>query len=287
MMTSDRLCLLAVYAHPDDEGLVTGMFARYRAEGVHAVLVCATRGEEGEIAPGVDATPDTLGTVREQELRSAMGHVGVDEIHFLGYRDSGMVDTAPNQRLDNLHNAPLAAVAGQLVRIIRQTRPQVVITFDPTGGYGHPDHIKIHHATMAAFERAGDPNAYPEQLNNGLLPYQPLKLYWNAFSPEFFARVARYFKEQGIDTSEFGAFDPEKRGTPAGHITTTIDVSPYLSIKERAWASHASQHNPKSIFGRVPPELMRAWQSQENLELAETRLPRVAGIEDDLFAGVR
>jgi LmbE family N-acetylglucosaminyl deacetylase len=286
-MTANSLCLLAVYAHPDDEGLVTGMFARYRAEGVRVVLVCATRGEEGEIAAGVDATPDTLGRVREQELRAAMGHAGVVEICFLPYRDSGMVDTAPNGRPDNLHNAPLDELAGQLVKIIRNTRPQVVVTFDPYGGYGHPDHIKIHHATMAAFERAGDPDAYPEQLVNSLRPYQPLKLYWNAFSKEFFERAARYFKEQGIDTSEFGAFDPEKRGTPPGRITTTIDVSPYLIIKERAWSSHASQHNPNSLLGRVPPELMRVWQSQENLELARTFVPRAEGIEDDLFAGVR
>ena len=286
-MMTDPLCLLAIYAHPDDEGLATGMFVRYRAEGVHVVLVCATRGEEGEIAPGVDATPETLGSVREQELRSAMEHAGVNEIHFLGYRDSGMVDTAPNKRPDNLHNAPLDEVTGRLVQIIRESKPQVLVTFDPSGGYGHPDHIKIHLATMEAFERAGDPKAYPEQLVNGTQPYQPLKLYWNAFSREFFQELARYFKEQGIDTSEFGTFDPEKRGMPAGRITTSMDVSPYLADKERAWASHASQHNPNSLFGRVPPELLRTWQSRENLELAKTRLPRVEGIEDDLFAGIR
>jgi LmbE family N-acetylglucosaminyl deacetylase len=286
-MTTDPLCLLAIYAHPDDEGLVTGMFARYRAEGVHVVLVCATRGEEGEIAPGVVATPETLGRVREQELRSAMGHAGVNEIHFLGYRDSGMVDTAPNKRLDNLHNAPLDEVAGRLVQIMRETRPQVVVTFDPSGGYGHPDHIKIHLATMEAFDRANDPNAYPEQIINSTQPYQPLKLYWNAFSREFFQELARYFKQQGIDTSEFGPFDPDKRGMPAARITTTVDVSPYLAIKERAWAAHASQHNPNGLFSRVPPELFRTWQTRENLELAKTHLPRVEGIEDDLFAGIR
>src|SRR5205823_5550745 len=98
IMTTEPLCLLAIYAHPDDEGLITGMITHYRSEGVRVVLVCATRGEEGEIAPGVEATPETLGKVREQELRTAMGHANVEEIHFLGYRDSGMVDTAPNQR---------------------------------------------------------------------------------------------------------------------------------------------------------------------------------------------
>ena len=286
-MTTEPLCLLAIYAHPDDEGLITGMIARYRSEGVHVVLVCATRGEEGEIAPGVDATPETLGQVREQELRTAMGHADVNEIHFLGYRDSGMVDTAPNKREDNLHNAPLAEVTGRLVQIIRETRPQVIVTFDPSGGYGHPDHIKIHFASMEAFEQAGDPKAFPEQLVNGVQPYQPLKLYWNAFSREFFETLASYFKEQGIDTSSFGAFDPEKRGTPVTRITTTVDVSQYLPVKERAWASHASQHNPNGLFSRVPREMMLQWQTKENLELAKTRLPRSEGIEDDLFAGIR
>lgn len=287
MTTREPLCLLAIYAHPDDEGLITGMMAHYRAEGVRVVLVCATRGEEGEIAPGVEATAENLGQVREQELRLAMSHAHVEEIHFLGYRDSGMVDTAPNQRADNLHNAPLGEVTRQLVQIIRETRPQVIVTFDPTGGYGHPDHIKIHQASSEAFEQAGDPKAFPEQLTNGLQPYQPLKLYWNAFPREFFEKLLKYFTEQGIDTSQFGAFDPEKRGTPRGRVTTTVDVSPYVQVKERAWAAHASQHNPNGLFSRVPRELTMQWQGTENLELAKTRLPKPEGIERDLFDGIR
>ena len=286
-MTTEPLCLLALYAHPDDEGLITGMITQYREQGVRVVLVCATRGEEGEIAPGVAATPENLGQVREQELRTAMSHANVEEIHFLGYRDSGMVDTEPNKRDDNLHNAPLAELTGRLVRIIRETRPQVLITFDPGGGYGHPDHIKIHQASMLAFDQAGDPKAYPEQLAAGLQPYEPKKLYWNAFAREFFEKIAQYFKEQGIDSSSFGAFDPEKRGTPLSKITTTIDVSPYLGVKQSAWAAHASQHNPNGLFSRVPQELMLTWQAKENLELAKTRLPRAEGIEDDVFAGIR
>jgi LmbE family N-acetylglucosaminyl deacetylase len=286
-MNKDPLSVLAVYAHPDDEGLVTGTFARYKAEGVHIALICATRGEVGEIAPGVDATPETLGQVRELELRKAMSYPNVDEIFFLDYRDSGMVGTAENEDPRNLHNAPLDAVIGKVVRIVRQVRPQVLLTFDPKGGYGHPDHIKIHHATMAAFDKSGDPTAYPEQLTDGLAPYTPQKLYWNAFSMEFFQELARYFREQGIDTTEFGAFDPEQRGTPVEQITTKIDVRPYLKIKENAWAAHASQHNPKSIFGRAPREMFVKWQSMENMVLAESRVQRTDGIEDDIFVGIR
>ena len=112
-------------------------------------------------------------------------------------------------------------------------------------------------------------------------------LYWNAFTREFFTAVARYFAEQGIDTSQFGAFDPEKRGTPVSQITTTMDVNSYLPVKERAWAAHASQHNPNGLFSRVPRELTLQWQGTENLELAQTRLPKLEGIERDLFAGIR
>ncbi len=286
-MTTDPLCLLAVYAHPDDEGLVTGSFARYRAEGVRIALICATRGEVGEIAPGVNATRETLGQVREQELRTAMSHPGVDEIHFLGYRDSGMDGTPENQDPRNLHNAPAEDVTGKVVEIVRQVKPQVMVTFDPRGGYGHPDHIKIHYAAMDAFVRAGDAVSYPEQLRNGLKPYAPLKIYWSAFSPEFFIELARYFKEQGIDTSAFGPFNPERRGTPPSRITTKLDVAPYLGIKEQAWAAHASQHNPNNVMSKAPREMFRKWQATENFELAESRLPRADGIEDDLFHGIR
>src|SRR5512143_3527740 len=167
------LTVLGCFAHPDDEGLVTGAFARYIEEGVRCALVCATRGEVGEIAPGHSATPETLGEVREQELRAAMTHINLNEIYFLGYRDSGMDGTAENQDARAFINAPDDEVVGKLVRLIRTIKPQVLVTFDPKGGYGHPDHIKIHHATMAAFDKSGDPTAYPEQLKEGLAPYTP------------------------------------------------------------------------------------------------------------------
>ncbi|MEP7199488.1 MAG: PIG-L family deacetylase [Chloroflexota bacterium] len=284
---SHHLSLLACFAHPDDEGLVTGAFARYRQEGARIALICATRGEVGEIAPGVNATRETLGAVREHELRTAMSHADVEEIYFLDYRDSGMDGTDENQHPDNFHNAPLDEVTGKVVRIIRETKPQVMVTFDPGGGYGHPDHIKIHHAAMAAFNQAGDPTCFVEQLTNGLQPHTPLKLYWNAFSREFFIEMARFFKEQGIDTAQFGAFDPTKRGTPTAEITTKLDVSAYRDLKTRAWTSHASQQNPNSIFAKAPPELWEKFRATENFVLAASRLPKPNGIEDDLFAGVR
>lgn len=286
-MSNHQLSLLACFAHPDDEGLVTGCFARYLAEGARVALICATRGEVGEIAPGVNATKETLGQWREQELRTAMSHVGLNEIYFLGYRDSGMEGTDDNRDPRNFMNAPDAVVIGQVVKIIRQTRPQVLVTFDPKGGYGHPDHIKIHRATMAAFEQAGDPECYPEQLRDGLQPHTPLKVYWTAFSREFFTEMARYLKEAGIDLAQFGTFNPEARGTPEAEITTRIDVSPYLELKEKAWASHASQQNPNSPFAKAPRELWQKFRQMENFVLAKSRVPKSDGVEDDLFAGIR
>ena len=287
-MSNHQLSLLSCFAHPDDEGLITGSFARYINEGVRVALVCATRGEVGQIAPGTDATPETLGQVREQELRKAMSLVNLTDIHFLDYRDSGMAGTPENQHPHNFINAPDDEVIGRLVRIIRMTKPQVLVTFDPSGGYGHPDHLKIHHATMAAFDLAGDSNTYPEQLRNGLAPYAPQKLYWTAFSREFFMEVARYLQEQGIDLSQFGQFNPAMRASMANHeITTKVDVSHYIELKEHAWGAHATQHNPNSPLAKVPQDLWRKFRATENFILARSRLAKQNGVESDLFAGVR
>jgi LmbE family N-acetylglucosaminyl deacetylase len=279
--------MLAVFAHPDDEGLVTGVFARYHNEGARVALICATRGEEGEIAPGVECAPENLGAWREQELRSAMSHVPLDQIYFLDYRDSGMDGTPANQNPVNLHNAPLADVTRKVVGIIREVRPQVLVTFDPNGGYGHPDHIKMHHATMAAWDQAGDPTCYPEQLTNGLEPYAPSKLYWTAFSREFFMKAAQYLKDHGHDISMFGPLNPQRRAMSENKVTTRIDVRPYLEIKNRAWAAHASQHNPRGMFSLIPPELVNEWRQFETFTLVKARVDDPPGIEEDLFAGVR
>ncbi len=282
-----QLSLLAIFAHPDDEGLVTGSFARYCAEGARVALICGTRGEEGEIAPGVECEPQNLGAWREQELRKAMSFVPLVEIYFLDYRDSGMDGTPQNLNETNLHNARLEDVTSKVVQIIRETKSQVLLTFDPKGGYGHPDHIKMHHATMIAWEQAGDPTCYPEQLQAGLAPFTPLKLYWTAFSREFFMKAVQYLKEQGVDLSQFGPFNPERRGTPDNEVTTRVNVDAYLEIKGNAWAAHASQHNPNGIFSRIPPELMKEWQRNETFTLAKSRVGERDGIEDDLFAGIR
>ena len=177
-----KLSLFAAYGHPDDEQGVSGLMHQYANAGVNVTLVCATRGEVGEIAPGVDATPQTLGQVREEELRCAAEKIGISNLYFFDYRDSGMIGTPPNEDPRCLWQANLMEVAEKLVRLVRRHKPHVMLTFDPNGGYGHPDHIKIHQATMIAYFIAGDARIFPDQISKeGLQAWTPLKLYWGAF----------------------------------------------------------------------------------------------------------
>jgi len=141
---TDPLTFLAVHAHPDDESIATGgTFARYAAEGARTVLVCCTRGEEGEIHdPALDPVEagTRLGAIRERELRDAAAILGIHDVQLLPYRDSGMAGAAPNSRPDNFINADPVEAAARVAAVIRATRPDVVVTYDPGGGYGHPDH---------------------------------------------------------------------------------------------------------------------------------------------------
>ena len=158
---------MQVHAHPDDEASKgAGTTARYAAEGVRNVLVCCTGGEAGDILnPAVEhpGSPEALYEMRMAELRESVRVLGYDALHLLGYHDSGMPDTEDNARPDNFANAPLDEAVGRLVRIIREERPQVIITYrDEQNFYPHPDHLRVHEISGPAFELAGDPEAYPE-----------------------------------------------------------------------------------------------------------------------------
>ena len=152
-MTSGEQRLLAVFAHPDDEMGVGGTLAMCAARGVKVHLATATRGEVGMISDPSLATPETLGHVREQELRESCRIQGIEEPILLGYRDSGMEGTPDNDHPDSFNRADPGQAVGKLVDLIRELRPQVVVTFDSTGFYGHPDHVKIHHLTTDAFHK--------------------------------------------------------------------------------------------------------------------------------------
>ena len=277
--------LLAAYAHPDDEQGVSGLMHKYANEGVDVTLVCATRGEAGEIAPGVAATPENLGQVREEELKCAAEKIGVTNVYWLDYRDSGMMDTPENRDPRAFWQANPLEVTEKLVRIIRRHKPHVVTTFDPNGGYGHPDHIKIHQASLMAYFISGDPRVFPDQITKeGLEPWTVSKLYWGAFPRSRFAGFAEMAEKSGLDVGvpikEF-----LKRAQPDEVITTRIDVSSYVDLKLNALYCHASQMNPNSIFSKIPIEIRKEGMKVETLIRAESRIV-ITEPETDLFTGI-
>jgi LmbE family N-acetylglucosaminyl deacetylase len=273
--------LVAIYAHPDDETFgVGGTMACYADRGVPITMVCATRGEVGEISPGSDATPETLGAYREQELRDAMGILGVTDVRFLDFRDSGMQGTEDNANPSNLMNAAAGAVVEPLVRIIRERKPEVVVTWDESGGYGHPDHVAIHHHATAAYAAAADVSLYPE----AGAPYSAPRLYYTAFPMEEFARLMGEITRRGIVqpgwSEEEAAFDDLPRVRP----NCIIDVEGQFDRKLRAMMSHRSQLKDLEPFVALPDDLQRGFFGREFFHRAHPALPDGVMI-DDLLAG--
>ncbi len=282
---ASKLSLLGVYGHPDDEQGVSGLMAKYTRAGVEVTLACCTRGEAGEIAPGVQATSENLGSVREEELRCAADKIGIKNLYFLDYRDSGMAGTPENTDPRALWQANVLEVAEKVVRIVRRHKPQVIVTFDPNGGYGHPDHIRAHQAATMAYYMAGDRRVFPEHAREGLEPWTPLKLYWGAFPRSRWQKYAEMARQMGVDISapmqEF-----LKRGLADECVTTRIDVAPFVDLKPTALSCHASQLNPNNIFSKIPPEIRKEGLKTETLVLAESRVAPAEGVESDLFRGI-
>jgi N-acetyl-1-D-myo-inositol-2-amino-2-deoxy-alpha-D-glucopyranoside deacetylase len=281
--------LMAVFAHPDDESFGSGgTLARYGADpGVRVVLVCATRGEAGQINDPELATPERLGEVREEELRCACRTLGIDTVHFLDYRDSGMAGTPENLDPRALTMADFDEAVGKIVHHIRREQPDVVVTFDETGGYGHPDHIAIHHHTKAAFAAAADPAQYAHQIDGGLAPHQAKKLYFTAIPRRFFRAAVKAMKDLGIEIPErYEQHQDEPFGLPDEACTTDVYVQDFWETKQAAVQCHATQLNPDSIFAALPPEVMHELQAWECFQLAESAVGE-DGDSHDLFTGVR
>jgi LmbE family N-acetylglucosaminyl deacetylase len=276
------LSILASYAHPDDEQGVSGTLRQYVEQGIRTGLVCATRGEVGEIADPSLATPETLGEVREQELRSAAEIIGIHDLYFLDYRDSGMVGTPENQDPRAFINANEDEAVGQLVRIIREFKPTVIVTFDETGGYGHPDHLAIHRWTTKAFRMAGDASCYPEAGP----AFAPRRLYYASIGRSSIRKMAEYLREQNIH-SVFANLDPEKLGLPDELITNKINVAQYVDLKRRSLLQHKTQMNPNGPFSRMPEETWNTMRGTEFFMLAEGEPLPSSEQFDDLFAGLR
>lgn len=233
--------LLAVMAHPDDESFgIGGTLALYARRGVDVFLVCGTRGEAGEMPESMLQGFQSIAEKREAELRCAGGILGIKSIRFLGYRDSGMAGSPDNTHPQALAAQPEAVVAGEIARIIRELQPDVVITFDPIGGYHHPDHIAIHNTTVRAFEMAADDNFILE----GLTAFQPKKLYFQTMSRSFLRFAVWMLRVMGRDPRRFGSngdIDLQAIAEVDFPISARINCREVASVRDAASACHASQ----------------------------------------------
>lgn len=288
-LEGNRLCVLTVHAHPDDEASKgSATIARYHQEGIRTVLVCCTGGEAGDILnPAVD-TPEVRANLREvrmAELEAAADAIGYDEVHMLGYHDSGMPDTEPNARPDNFANAPLDEAVGRLVALIRRERPQVVVSYaDDRSFYPHPDHIRVHEISGPAFDAAGDPERFPD---SGA-PYQPAKMYYTGFSRRRVQALNDEFVRRGDESPyarwfEAGFPDRDER------FTTFVDVGAWLHARRAGLLAHRTQVDPEGHWMRLPDDAVRRVFPWDEYVLARSTVaPLEEGeVEDDLFARVR
>ena len=280
--------LLVAFAHPDDESFgPAGTIIRYSQAGAAVNYICGTRGEAGTVEPEWLTNYDSIAQLRTQELLCAAKPLGLTGLHFLNYHDSGMENSTENDNPDCLIQTPVEVVAEAITALIRQIKPQVILTFDASGGYFHPDHIHIHQATTLAFHAAGKPDAYPHQIEGGLTPYQPQKLYYNVFPRRFIRLIVRLMTIFGQDPTAIGRnkdVNLKRIADVNTPVTTKIDVSPYFDLITQAANCHASQL--PGVTRRVPVFVQR-WFSRYN---TYTRIvPHFTAqmpTERDLFAGV-
>ncbi len=275
--------LLAVLAHPDDETFGTGgTLALYAHRGVKVHLVCATRGEVGDVDPKHMQGFKTIGELREHELCCASRILGLSGIDFLGYRDSGMAGSRENRHPRALTAQPALKVARQIAVTIRRMRPQVVITFDPIGGYRHPDHIAIHKATVLACELAAD----PQQAGIAGAAFHPQKLYFNTFPRGFMKAMIGLFRLLGNDPSKWGKnkdIDMVSIANVTFPIDARINFRSVVAQRDQASGCHASQG------GGVSTGIMAWWRKiVSSYETFMRAYPEKRGykVESDLFAGI-
>jgi len=263
--------LLLVHAHPDDEAISTGgAMMKAHAHGHRVVLVTATRGEVGEIYNMDEkGTRPHLGEVRTKELEKAARILDVNRSVFLGYRDSGMAGTADNENPKSFHKAPLDEAAGRLEAILREERPEVVVTYAEDGTYGHPDHIKAHHVTNAALDLLEKEGWSPRKLYYTVIPRSAMKA--------FMEQMPEEARQQGLSM-----LIP---GTPDELITTRVDVSEFVDRKREAFAAHMSQIDPNSWFANMADQIYRLAFGTEHYQLARGK-PGSELPESDLFAGI-
>ncbi|HEY0070492.1 MAG TPA: PIG-L family deacetylase [Chloroflexia bacterium] len=315
MPEQQQYTIMTVHAHPDDEVVFTGgTLALYRQRGARTVLVTATSGEEGEIHdPDLDAEEarPRLGEIRKRELQKAVELLEISDFEPLGYRDSGMDGTDPNQHPDSFNMADREEATARLVSLVRKYKPHVLITYDDFGAYGHPDHKACNVITLAAFDKAGDPSYRPDLGE----PWQPLKLYYCAWAEENWKRAREMYIERGMkwpwdpeEQEQKKDDDPEHQSTEEGvieqqveqekaeeegkppkyvppPITTRIDVTGVFPQKRAAILVHRTQFDPNGLFTNMPEDIgVVAW-GEEVYSLVRSHVTAPEQ-EDDLLAGL-
>jgi LmbE family N-acetylglucosaminyl deacetylase len=275
--------LLGVFAHPDDETFGSGgTLALYAKRGVAAHVVCATRGEVGGTPQGL-GSHSSVADMRAAELDCAARILGLASVRYLGYRDSGMPGSPHNQHPESTVAAPLAEVACKIAYHLRDIRPQVVLTFDPIGGYRHPDHIAVHQATVEAFQLAADPAVGGE----GLAPYAPQKLYFATFSRRALRLAVWLLRILRRDPTHFGDngdIDLVSLATVDFPTHARIDIRAVAAIKARASACHASQGGGR--MGSLPLQWLSYLFGASETYMRAIPADPPPGLEHDLFEGV-
>ena len=288
MRVSAAKRLLLVHAHPDDETINNGVtMAKYAALGAQVTLVTCTRGEEGEVLVNELANlasdkDDKLGEHREIELKDAMDELGIKDFRFLGapskkWRDSGMMGTPANDRDDVFWQADLDEASNELVKIILEIKPQVLITYDEFGGYGHPDHIKAHRVAMRAAELAA---------NQG---WQVNKIYWNTMPRSVIQMGIEKMKEVGSDFFGAESADDLPFAKPDELVSTVVNAPEYVPVKLAAMKAHATQISVDGPFFALSNNLgLSVWGDEYyTLVKGEKAAPFDAnGRELDIFAGI-
>lgn len=256
--------ILAIYAHPDDEVFSAGgTLARYSGQ-CRTVLVVATKGELGEVVvPGL-ATPETIDQVREAEVRESVRILGIDELRFLGYRDSGMAGTLGNEDPRSLVQADRHEAVGRIVGILRELRPLAVLTFDETGGYGHPDHIRIHELTTLAFDAAADTTAYAEAGE----PTRGGRLFYSGLPRGLMKAFQRRAAEAGQEIGPLARLDMDRYGLPDDKVDVVVDVRDDAERKLAAFRAHRTQFGDNPLVEQLPPDLGADLFFKEYFQLA-------------------
>lgn len=275
---------MAVFAHPDDETFGTGgTLAYYAKQGVEVHLVCATRGEVGDVPPEMLAGFDSVAELRESELRCAASTLGITDVHFLNYRDSGMPGTPDNTDPMALAAQDPQKVIADVVHYIRLLKPQIVLTFDPIGGYRHPDHIAIQRAAEKAFYAAGDP-AYT---TDSLPPFAPSKLYFSTMPKTLLKLGVFFMRLTGKDPRKAGKngdIDLVSIANVSFPVNAVINYRSVMEIRDQASACHASQGGGAQITGGFMGAVRRVFAARENFMRA---FPEADGRrEKDLFEGI-